>query len=128
MTMETSKKKPRGFAAMDPARHRALASKGGKTSRSEGGPGHCWTREEASAAGRKGAAARAAVPAPRTAAGHRSARKPYAPKLTAAQVREVRRLLAEGLSYRAVAQRLGCSKDRVGAIARGASYRHVEAA
>ncbi|MDF7811948.1 KGG domain-containing protein [Hymenobacter sp. YC55] len=44
---------PRGFAAMDPATQRRIASEGGKASH-ESGRGHQWTPEEARAAGRKG--------------------------------------------------------------------------
>jgi len=44
---------PRGFAAMDPATQRRIASEGGKASH-ESGRGHQWTAEEARAAGRKG--------------------------------------------------------------------------
>lgn len=43
----------RGFAAMDPATQRRIASEGGKASH-ESGRGHQWTSEEARAAGRKG--------------------------------------------------------------------------
>jgi len=46
-------KKPRGFAAMDPAKHRLIASQGGKASH-ESGRGHRFTSEKARAAGRKG--------------------------------------------------------------------------
>ena len=46
-------KADRGFASMDPAKQRAIASKGGKASH-EKGTAHEWTREEARAAGRKG--------------------------------------------------------------------------
>ena len=56
---------PRGFAAMDPATQRRIASEGGKASH-ESGRGHQWTPEEARAAGRKGGqssrATRATVP------------------------------------------------------------------
>ncbi len=43
----------RGFASMDQAKRRAIASKGGKTAH-EKGTAHEWTTEEARAAGRKG--------------------------------------------------------------------------
>lgn len=46
-------KQRRGFAAMDPALQRALASKGGRASHAKG-TGHEWNRETASVAGRKG--------------------------------------------------------------------------
>ncbi|RPD49326.1 general stress protein [Hymenobacter sediminis] len=46
-------KRPRGFAAMDPATQRRIASEGGKASH-ESGRGHRFTSEEARAAGRKG--------------------------------------------------------------------------
>lgn len=44
---------PRGFAAMEPATQRRIASEGGKASH-QSGRGHQWTAEEARAAGRKG--------------------------------------------------------------------------
>lgn len=44
---------PRGFAAMDPATQRRIASEGGKASH-ESGRGHEFTSEEAREAGRKG--------------------------------------------------------------------------
>jgi general stress protein YciG len=43
----------RGFAAMDPEAHRALASKGGKAAHAKG-TAHQWTTDEAKEAGRKG--------------------------------------------------------------------------
>ncbi|MBX0289214.1 hypothetical protein K3G63_02120 [Hymenobacter sp. HSC-4F20] len=46
-------KRPRGFAAMDPATQRRIASEGGKASH-ESGRGHRFTSEEARIAGRKG--------------------------------------------------------------------------
>lgn len=45
--------KPRGFAAMDPAKQREIASKGGKVAHASG-TAHEWTTEEAKAAGSKG--------------------------------------------------------------------------
>jgi general stress protein YciG len=74
-----SRKKKRGFAAMDPVLQKAIASAGGKAAHAQGraheystaearaagrkshkvGGAHEWTKEEAAAAGRKGAAARA---------------------------------------------------------------------
>lgn len=47
------KKARRGFAAMDPARQKAIASKGGRASH-EKGTGHEWDSEKARLAGRKG--------------------------------------------------------------------------
>lgn len=47
------KKQRRGFAAMDPAKQREIASKGGRASH-EKGTGHEWSSESARAAGRKG--------------------------------------------------------------------------
>ncbi|WP_022824673.1 KGG domain-containing protein [Hymenobacter norwichensis] len=44
---------PRGFAAMDPATQRRIASEGGKASH-QSGRGHQWTTEQAREAGRKG--------------------------------------------------------------------------
>ncbi|MGI4874550.1 MAG: KGG domain-containing protein [Janthinobacterium lividum] len=43
----------RGFASMDPAKQRILASQGGKATCAAGN-GHRWTTEEARLAGRKG--------------------------------------------------------------------------
>ena len=43
----------RGFAAMDPAKQREIASKGGRAAH-EKGTAHEWTTEEARSAGRKG--------------------------------------------------------------------------
>ncbi|GAA3925106.1 KGG domain-containing protein [Hymenobacter algoricola] len=48
-----SGKSMRGFAAMDPAEQRRIASEGGRASH-ESGRGHRFTSEEARAAGRKG--------------------------------------------------------------------------
>lgn len=42
-----------GFASMDPARQRDIASKGGKAAHAKG-TAHQWTSEEAKNAGRKG--------------------------------------------------------------------------
>jgi general stress protein YciG len=46
-------KQRRGFAAMDPAKRRSIASLGGKASHARG-TGHKWSAEEAREAGRKG--------------------------------------------------------------------------
>lgn len=46
-------KQRRGFAAMDPEKQRAIASKGGKASHAAG-TGHEWDSESAREAGRKG--------------------------------------------------------------------------
>lgn len=48
----------RGFATMDPAKHREIASKGGIAAHAKGGA-HEWTAETARAAGRKGGLERA---------------------------------------------------------------------
>lgn len=45
--------KPRGFAAMDPAKQKAISSKGGKAAQASG-RGRRMTREEAREAGRIG--------------------------------------------------------------------------
>lgn len=45
--------RPRGFAAMDPARQRELASRGGQAAHAKG-RGHEWTQAEARAAGARG--------------------------------------------------------------------------
>lgn len=50
---KTVAKRPRGFAAMDPATQRRIASEGGRASH-QSGRGHRFTSEEARAAGRKG--------------------------------------------------------------------------
>jgi len=50
--------KDRGFASMDRAKQREIASKGGKTAHQKG-VAHEWTSEEARAAGRKGGLASA---------------------------------------------------------------------
>lgn len=50
---EATKKKPRGFAAMDPAKQREIAGKGGRRSHALG-VGHTWSSEEARNAGRIG--------------------------------------------------------------------------
>ena len=46
-------RKPRGFAAMDPALVREIASKGGKANHAAG-TAHTFTSDEAREAGRKG--------------------------------------------------------------------------
>lgn len=43
----------RGFAAMDPAKQRELASRGGKAAQ-QNGTGNRWNAETAAAAGKKG--------------------------------------------------------------------------
>lgn len=48
-----TKKQARGFAVMDPAQQRAIASKGGRAAHAKG-KAHQWTSAEAQAAGRKG--------------------------------------------------------------------------
>lgn len=54
LPQETPRKKQRrGFAAMDPAKQKEIASKGGKASH-EKGTGHEWSSESARVAGRKG--------------------------------------------------------------------------
>jgi general stress protein YciG len=47
----------RGFASMERAKQREIASKGGKAAHKKGAA-HEWTREEAQVAGRKGGLAR----------------------------------------------------------------------
>jgi general stress protein YciG len=49
-------KEDRGFASMDRAKQREIASKGGKAAHQKG-TGHEWTVEEAREAGRRGGAA-----------------------------------------------------------------------
>jgi uncharacterized protein len=58
MTKE-SRKHLRGFAVMDPARQREIASQGGRAAH-ELGRAHTFNSEEAKLAGRKGAAAKKA--------------------------------------------------------------------
>lgn len=53
----TTKGKGRGFASMDPAKQKAIASKGGRAAHKKG-TAHTWTSEEARAAGQKGGRAR----------------------------------------------------------------------
>lgn len=48
-----SGKSKRGFASMDPARQREIASKGGRAAHAKG-TAHEWTADEARRAGRKG--------------------------------------------------------------------------
>jgi general stress protein YciG len=50
--MDNTKKRLRGFAAMDPQRVREIASLGGKTAH-QNGTAHEFTSEEARAAGKK---------------------------------------------------------------------------
>jgi len=50
---ETVAKEDRGFASMDRAKQREIASKGGKAAHQKG-TAHEWTSEEARDAGRKG--------------------------------------------------------------------------
>src|SRR5205823_1156306 len=52
-TLLMAEKSHRGFAAMEPAKQRAIASKGGKAAHAKG-TAHEFTAEEARAAGRKG--------------------------------------------------------------------------
>jgi uncharacterized protein len=49
--------RPRGFAALSPARRREIASMGGRKAHQDG-RAHQFTSEEASAAGKKGVAVR----------------------------------------------------------------------
>lgn len=51
--MSGNGKSKRGFASMDAARQRAIASKGGKAAHAKG-TAHEWTSDEAREAGRKG--------------------------------------------------------------------------
>lgn len=51
------KSKGRGFASMDPAKQRTIASKGGRAAHAKG-TAHEFTPEEAKRAGRKGGRAR----------------------------------------------------------------------
>lgn len=51
--MAESGKSRRGFASMDPARQREIASKGGRAAHAKG-TAHEWTPTEARVAGRKG--------------------------------------------------------------------------
>jgi len=49
----TTEKKRRGFAAMSPEMRKEIASRGGRAAHAAG-VGHRFTKDEASAAGRKG--------------------------------------------------------------------------
>jgi uncharacterized protein len=53
MDMPEKTRKGRGFAGMDPAKQREIASKGGKAAHRSGNA-HEWTSSEAREAGRKG--------------------------------------------------------------------------
>lgn len=53
MLVFSRKKRPRGFAAMDPERRREVTRKGGLAAHQKG-TAHEWTSEEARIAGRKG--------------------------------------------------------------------------
>ncbi|SET11187.1 KGG domain-containing protein [Hymenobacter actinosclerus] len=64
---KTVTKRPRGFAAMDPATQRRIASEGGRASH-QSGRGHRFTSEEARAAGRKGGQATRSTATSKTAA------------------------------------------------------------
>ncbi len=57
MEEENKKKDRRGFASMDPAKQREIASMGGKKAH-ESGHAHEFTSEEAKIAGRKGGKSR----------------------------------------------------------------------
>lgn len=54
MTVKTKTGSKRGFASMDPEKHRKIAKMGGKKAHKLG-VAHTWTSEEASIAGLKGA-------------------------------------------------------------------------
>jgi uncharacterized protein len=71
--------KPRGFAAMDPEKVRAIASKGGKAAQMSG-KAHQFSTEEAKEAGKKGGAA------PHVRRG-RGAKRPADPEETDAAIR-----------------------------------------
>jgi uncharacterized protein len=47
----------KGFGSLDPEKHKAIASKGGKKAH-EKGTAHKWDKAEAAAAGKKGGTAR----------------------------------------------------------------------
>ena len=51
--MADTKKQKRGFAALSPERRAEISRQGGKAAHAQG-TAHKWTKEEASAAGRKG--------------------------------------------------------------------------
>ncbi|WP_437310135.1 KGG domain-containing protein [Sorangium sp. So ce388] len=61
MEQQSQTKKPRGFAAMTPEQHRALASRGGKAAQATG-RAHRWDVREAGDAGRKGGTTLASRP------------------------------------------------------------------
>jgi general stress protein YciG len=55
--MNMAKGRGRGFASMDPAKQKQIASKGGKAAHKKG-TAHKWTSEEARVAGQLGGRAR----------------------------------------------------------------------
>ncbi|WP_420224354.1 KGG domain-containing protein [Pigmentiphaga litoralis] len=59
MTEQLKSRRPRGFAAMDPDKQKALASAGGRAAHRHG-RAHQFTEDEARLAGAKGRAARQA--------------------------------------------------------------------
>jgi general stress protein YciG len=56
MDNDQRKGRGRGFASMDPAKQKEIASKGGRAAHLQG-TAHEWSSEEAREAGRKGGAA-----------------------------------------------------------------------
>ena len=67
----SSGKSNRGFASMDPARQREIASEGGRAAH-EKGTAHEFTSEEAREAGRKGGKARSQANRNKNSEGSRS--------------------------------------------------------
>lgn len=49
-------------------------------------------------------------------------------RMTDAEVRSIRRLRSKGLTYRAIAERLGINRNAVGEVLRGVTWRHVDVA
>jgi general stress protein YciG len=80
----------RGFASMDPAKQREIASKGGKAAH-QAGTAHEFTPEEAREAGRKGGQA---------SGGARAARALAIQKQKAAELEQQQKTTAQGLGQR----------------------------
>lgn len=85
--------RPRGFAAMTPEMHKAIASKGGKAAHSRG-VAHKFTREEASAAGRKGGRKIASIPGHMAALGRKGAKARQDPTVRGATTAYLQQLPA----------------------------------
>lgn len=85
--------KPRGFAAMTPERHKEIASTGGKAAHRLG-VAHKFTKEQASAAGKKGGRKIASIPGHMAALGRKGAKARQGPTVRAATSAYVEQLPA----------------------------------